>query len=142
MKHSKDRIVHKTTLVDCWFGDDGILYTVSKPGERSKENYLELFRLYAQLSDNGQKKFCQLADITETHPTSKEVRDLIATETGKYVRALALISSSSVGTATASIFEMLGQTPYMVATFQSREVAIRWLQQVMATGPSAMDNLR
>lgn len=142
MENADKKTIYRTALVDCWFDGNGILNTVSKPGERSRANYEELFRLYAQLSDNGHNKFCQLADITETHPTSKELRDFIAEETGKYVKALALISSSNVGTATGSIFEMLGQTPYMVATFQNREEAMSWLRQVMANGPSSKDNAR
>lgn len=128
--------VYKTTLTDCWWGSDGILYSVSKKAERNIENYAELMELYARLSGNGKKRFCVLGDITETTPLSKEVREFVAYETGKYVKAMALVSSSVIGTAAGSIFEMLSQTPYLVGTFVNRDDAIRWLKAQMSMGPS------
>lgn len=140
MRPSYNVKVYDTPLTRCWFGADGILYSISKPGERTIENYAKLFELYAELSEHGKKKFCLLADITETRPLSKEVREFVATETAKYVKAMALISSSATGTATGSIFEMLSRTPYLVATFEVREEAVQWLLQQVAYGHPPLDS--
>lgn len=132
--------IYDTPLMRCWWGRDGILYSISKPGPRTIEKYAQVMELYAKLSDNGKKKFCVLGDITETRPLSKAVRDYVAAETGKYVKAMALVSASATGTATGSIYEMLSRTPYLVATFEDRDEAIRWLQQQLTHGPSSLDN--
>lgn len=142
MKPSENIKVYDTVLTRCWFGADGILYSISKPGERTEENYCELFELYAELSDNGNKKFCILADITETRPLPKELREFVARETAKYIKAMALISSSTLGIANGSIFEMLAKTPYLVATFEIREEAVQWLKQQLTLGPSPLDSAK
>ena len=128
-----------TPITTSWWGEPGILYSVSLPGERTIENYSKVFELYARLSDNGKNKFCLLADISDTRPHTKEIREYITQETSKHIKAMALISYSQVGSATGSIFEMLSQTPYMVATFASRSEAIKWLQAQMANGFSPLN---
>lgn len=141
MQLPNDVVIYDTPLTRCWFGTDGILYSVSKPGERTIENYTKLFELYARLSDDGNKKFCILADISEVKPLSKELREFVARGMAQYVKAMALVSSTSIGTATGSIFEMLSQTPYLVATFSLQDEAVHWLKQQMMMGPPARGSL-
>lgn len=69
----------------------------------------------------------------------KEIREFITIETAKYIKAMALVSSSALGTAAGSIYEMLAKTPYLVATFDIREEAVKWLKQQMTFGPSERD---
>lgn len=133
--------IFECTLTSCWWGMDGILYSVSKPAERTIENYKELLHLYARLSDDGNKRFCVLGDITETTPLAKDVRDFVAEETGKYVKAMALVSSSAMGTATGSIYEMLSKTPYVVGTFVNRDDAVRWLKTQMSADPVSLNTI-
>lgn len=74
MKPPDNTEVFETDLLTCWFGEDGILYSVSKKAERTIEAYDLLFDLYHKLTDNGAKKICTLGNITEAEPLSREVR--------------------------------------------------------------------
>jgi hypothetical protein len=129
MDPSENTVVHKTALLDCWFGEDGILYSRSKNAERSIKNYDELFVVYKKLSDDGKKKLCTLGDISKTEPLSKEVRDHISRELPKYIKAMALVSSSPMGKAIGNIFSLLASGPYPIASFTAKEEAAEWLRQ-------------
>jgi len=121
--------IYETALTRCWWGDDGILYSVSKPAERNIENYQELFVLYAKLSDNGNRKFSVLGDVTKTRPLSRKVREFVAQESAKYIKAMALVSDSTIGTATSNLYQILSRTPYQIGTFRNHEDAIKWLRE-------------
>ena len=123
--------VFETPLLDCWFGDDGILYSVSKDAERTMENYSILFDLYRKLSDNGTKKIYSLGNISESQPMTKEVREYVYSETSKYIKAMALVAESSLGKAVGSIFKTLSALPYPLATFNTKEDAVLWLLKIM-----------
>lgn len=121
--------VYHTPLLNCWFGDDGILYSESKVAERSMENYQLLFELYKKLSDNGNKKIRTLGNITKTQPSKKEVRDYIANELPKYIKAMALVSDSSMGKMIGNVFIKLNPAPYPIQIFSNVESAIKWLNK-------------
>lgn len=121
--------VHETSLAKCWIGADGIFYSVSKSGDRSLENFREYFTVLERVSDNGRNKFCVMSDITETQLLSKEVRQFVAAEAEKYVKAMALVSRSPIGTTAGNVFEMMSSPSYPVANFQDYGEAMKWLRQ-------------
>jgi hypothetical protein len=125
-EHAK---IYETQLFDCWLVEPGIVYLLSKKGERSIENYRDAFKVYEEISQSGTHKFCVLGNITDTQPFSKEVREFVEQETSKHLKAMALISESVVGRAVANIFEYLHETPYPVALFGTEKDAIAWLRK-------------
>ncbi len=128
-KLSEEIKVYDTPLLSCWFGEDGILYSESKVAERTKENYQILFELYKKLSDNGNKKICTLGNITKTQHSKKEVREYIAQELPKYIKAMALISDSSMGKMIGNVFIKLNPPPYPTQIFSNVESAVKWLKK-------------
>jgi hypothetical protein len=127
MNIPKNAKIYDTPLTTCWMGDDGIVYSVSKPNERTIANYEILFDVYAELSENGKKKFCIIGDITDAKPLEPEVRKFVEVETAKYIRAMALVSKSTLGEAIGSVFKLLSSNPYPIATFDNYAEALRWL---------------
>ncbi len=121
--------VFETPLLRCWFGEDGILFSISKPGERTIENYKGVFELYQKLSENGRKKIYTLGNITDTQPLSREVREYVSIETSKYLNAMALVADSALGKAIGTSFEVLSPISYPVFLFNKVEDAISWLRQ-------------
>lgn len=128
--NSPDKIeVFETTLLSCWFGDDGILYSESKVADRTIENYKLLFELYKKISNDGTDKIRTLGNITKTQPLSKEVREYISKELPKYIKAMALISDSSMGKIIGNFFIKLNTPPYPTQIFSNKEKAVKWLKQ-------------
>ena len=130
VKSSKMVEIFETPLLSCWFGDDGILYSESKVAERSMENYQLLFELYKTLSNNGNKKLRTLGNITKTQHSKKEVREYIAKELPKYIKAMALISDSSMGKMIGNVFIKLNPPPYPIRFFNNSESAVKWLKNL------------
>lgn len=131
MKPPDNAEVFETDLLTCWFEENGILFSVSKKAERTVEAYDLLFDLYHKLTNNGTKKICTLGNITETEPLPKEVRVYVSEQTTKYIKAMALISDSTMGKAAGNIFEVLSQTPYPVAMFDNKDDAVKWLKKYL-----------
>lgn len=119
----------ETNLLTCYMGDDGILYSESKIAERTIQNYEELFELYKKISDNGREKIRTLGNITKTQPMSKEVREFISKELPKYIKAMALLSDSSLGRMIGNFFLKVNPTQYPSMVFNDRDEAVRWLKQ-------------
>ncbi len=133
MTEPSDSDVYETPLLSCWFGEDGILYSRSISAERTIENYRVVFELYRKLSENGTKKFCTLGNITNTRPLDKEVRDFVSKETAKYIKAMALVSASPLGTVVGGLFKTLSGEPYPIAIFDRTEDAVKWLKESLNT---------
>jgi len=122
-------IVYETALTKCWLGEDGIVYSLSLPGERTLANYQELFKVYDKLSGGGGQKIRLVGDISKTEPSKKEVRDYIAAELPKYVKAMALVSDSSMGREIGKFFQSLSASPYPIRVYTSLEEAVKWLKE-------------
>ena len=118
-------------MLKCALGEDGILYSLSIPGERTKENYDIVFELYSKLSNKGENKLCILADISKTQPSNKEVRDYIALQLPLYVKAMALISETPLGNMIGQIFTVVSESPFPTAIFNSKEEAVKWLREYL-----------
>ncbi|HXA01939.1 MAG TPA: STAS/SEC14 domain-containing protein [Cytophagaceae bacterium] len=113
-----------------WFDEDGILCAISKKVpeqtlEEAKESMLDFERL------TGGKKVCMLIDITNSSPTSKEMRDYSAAELPKITKALAMISTSALGKMIANLFFGLKPPPYPTKMFSNEKDAKEWLKQYL-----------
>lgn len=113
--------IFETNLITFWFGPDGILYSITKPAERSRENYNELFGVYKNILKDGREKFCMLCDVTKTSPLSKDVRDYISVELPKYYKALALVSNSPMGKTIGTFFTTVNARGYPAQNFDTTE---------------------
>jgi hypothetical protein len=125
----ENKMIYETPLVSCWMGDDGILYSISKPVERTIENYRILFDLYKKLSDNGTHKICTIGDVSKASPLSHEVRKYISEELPKYVRAMALVSDTPVGKTVGTIFNKINEQSYPSQVFDNLQDAKEWIKQ-------------
>jgi hypothetical protein len=124
--------IFETPLLMCWFEGDGILYSVSKAADRTIENYDILFGLYQKLSKNGKEKLCTLGDITNTEHLSTEVREYITKELPKYIKAMALISATQLGTAIGNFFVKANPQSYPTQIFNNRQDAVIWLKKIQS----------
>jgi hypothetical protein len=113
-----------------WKDENGIICSSSKKHppvtlEQSKKD-LELFR-----KRFGDEKHCMLLDITNSTPSSKEVRDFAAEELPKMVKALALVSNSPLGKMVANLFFGLKPPSYPTKMFTDETAAREWLKQYL-----------
>jgi hypothetical protein len=113
-----------------WFDVDGILCVVGKKAEaqtieeakKSTEDFKKMV---------GNRKICMMLDITDSSPTTKEVRDYSAQELIGLTKALALISRSALGKMVANLFFGLKPPPYPAKMFTNEQDAREWLKQYL-----------
>jgi folylpolyglutamate synthase/dihydropteroate synthase len=114
-----------------WFDEDGILYSISKKGVEppSLEDTKKLLEEFKKMLDG--KKICMLLDVTHTVESSREIRDYVAEEFPKYVKAIAMISDSALGKMLANLFFTLKTQPYTTKMFSNEQDAKDWLKQYL-----------
>src|SRR4051812_4704642 len=81
-----------------WFDEEGILYSMPKPGaaqEATNEEILSEMVKFRQIV--GNKKVCMIAESASgaTKPPRKEQRALIAREIASITKAMAVITTSA-----------------------------------------------
>lgn len=140
MKIPSNAKIYESPLSTMWRGEDGIVYAVGTTAARNIEHYKLLFEIYRELSHNGEQKIFVVNDITDVKPLNTEVRLFVEAETRKYVRAMAFVAMSSLGTAIGNVFQMLSSTPYPMATFSDRDEAIKWMKEQMKGGITEESN--
>ncbi len=112
-----------------WIDEDGIMYSISKKRvsppslEETKKSMDEFSKLL------GGKKVCMLADVTHIAESTREIKDYIAQEFPKYVKALALVSNSALGKMLANLFFTIKTQSYPTKIFNNEEDAKAWLKQ-------------
>jgi hypothetical protein len=128
-------IPKNTNIIDwptsaMWFDEDGILCVISK---KAPAQTLEEARKSMEDFENltGKRKVCMLIDITNSAPTSKEMRDYSAAELPKITKALAMISTSALGKMIANLFFGLKPPPYPTKMFSNEKEAKEWLKQYL-----------
>jgi hypothetical protein len=113
-----------------WFDEDGILYSIAKklPPQTLEEakKTMEVFREII-----GGKKVCLLSDNTDSPSVNKEMRDYAAEVIPEVVKAIAILSRSSVGRMAANLFFSLKKQPYPIKFFESEDEARQWLKQYL-----------
>jgi hypothetical protein len=122
--------VTETETSAFWLDQNGILCVVSKKGppQTIDDIKITLAKLYSVL--NG-KKACMLIDVSNSGESTKEVRDFAAEEFPKFVKAIALVSSSELGRMLANLFFNIKQQPYPTKMFTDETEAREWLRQYM-----------
>ena len=129
MRPPKDATVYENFSSTFWFDKDGILYSISK---RVRPQSLEEAKRELQKFINltSGKKVCMLADVTNSSESTKEVRDFVAIELPKLIRAIAMVSDSALGKMLANLFFSLKTQPYPVKMFNDEKEARKWLDLV------------
>ena len=122
-----DTTLFETKISTFWFDENGILCALSKKVERTIEHYQEIFDLYKTFIKKGEK-LCLLADLYDSMPISKEVRDFMTAEIPNYVKAHAIVSSTSFNSSQTSAFIKFNFLDFPVKLFPTIEEAKQWLK--------------
>lgn len=128
MKPSKGTPVFENTTSIYWFDEKGVLCAIFKKSEpqtleQAKESIKEFKKIVRE------KKVCMMIDITNSPESSKEVRDYIAEEFPKFIKAIAMISGSALGKMLANLFFNIKKQPYPTRMFNNERDARDWLVQ-------------
>ena len=121
-----------------WLDDDGVLYSIPKPGvvppeTMTREETLEEMRKFKEAVGltNG-KKACMILETNSTSkPPKKEDRDFIAEQLNEITKAMAVISSSPLSRMIANLFFGLKPPVYPVRFFSNEKEAKEWIKQYL-----------
>jgi hypothetical protein len=134
MEIPKDVKVIDWTTSYLWFDDDGILYSMPKPGveepvltrEETKKQMDEFKKLI------GHKKVCMILETnSNSKPPKKEDRDFIADQLSEITKAMAVISTSPLSRMIANLFFGLKPPTYPVKFFSNEKEAKEWIKQYL-----------
>ncbi len=116
-----------------WFDADGVLYSLPKPGApqpQTREESAVQMEEFRKLV--GGKKTCMIAETDPSAPPpKKEDRDWIAKELDSVVKAMALISTSSLSRMVANLFFGFKPPAYPVKFFANEKEAKEWIKQYL-----------
>ena len=131
LKIPKNAKVQEWPTSTSWIDEDGILYSISKKGvaEPSLEDTKKLLEEFKEMV--GGKKMCMLVDVTHAMESTREMRDYVAEEFPKYVKAIAMVSDSALGKMLANLFFTLKSQPYPTKMFNNEIEAKAWLKQYL-----------
>jgi hypothetical protein len=119
--------IYTTELATFWLGDDGLLYSLSKPPKRTIKNTSENFELVRKLT-NG-KPICHLVYICNSAKPDKATRDFVVQELPKVYKAMAMVSSSGLGKIIMNFLFALNKPAIPMKSFSNEEDAKEWLKQ-------------
>ncbi len=122
--------IHETALCTIWIDENGILCANSKLADRTIENYKQFFSLIKQISKPNQK-FCLAVDVQFSQSLGHDVRDYIAVEMPKLIKAQAVISSHNLEASQTTIFLKLSMSGLPVKLFTSESEAKEWLKEFL-----------
>ena len=118
----------ETTASTCWVDEHGIVCVIVKNVRRTIENHKEQIKLYDGIIKDG-NKFCSLVDMTHSMPLRREVREYLASELQKYIKAQAIISAKPLDGTIATAFETINSAGYPMNQFTNEAEAKNWLKQ-------------
>jgi hypothetical protein len=131
------RIPENVNVIDwqtsfMWFDEDGILFSMPKPGvpepELTREESLAEMEKFKKLI--GGKKVCMVLETNaNSKPPKKEDRDFIAEQLNQIAKAMGIISSSPLSRMIANLFFGLKPPPYPVKFFSNEKDAKDWIKQ-------------
>lgn len=117
-----------------WFGSDNIVYSVAKKNasETSPPSLEEVKINVAKFMEIvGNRKVCVLAEVTFAIEPNREIRDFVAEEFPKCIKAVAMISKSALGSLFANLFLSIKNRPYPTKIFTNEEEAKKWLKKYL-----------
>jgi hypothetical protein len=116
-----------------WFDEDGVLYSLPKPGapqRQTKEESLIQIEEFRKLV--GSKKTCMILQTdSSSSPPKKEDRDWIAKELDSVTKAMGIISTSPLSRMVANLFFGLKPPAYPVKFFSNQTDAKEWIKQYL-----------
>ncbi|MDP2387596.1 MAG: hypothetical protein Q8M29_14585 [Bacteroidota bacterium] len=117
-----------------WFDDEGVLYSLPKPGvpepELSREETLVQMEKFKKLI--GNKKVCMILESnSNSKPPKKEDRDFIADQLNQVTKAMGIISTSPLSRMIANLFFGLKPPAYPVKFFSNEIDAKAWIKQYL-----------
>ncbi|MBC7695318.1 MAG: STAS/SEC14 domain-containing protein [Burkholderiales bacterium] len=128
MKPPKDVTVLDTETSTYWIEDSGIICSITKKSAfQPMEDYQK--SMWEFRKKIGDRKVCLLVDATNAAESNKEIRDYVALELPKFVKALAVLSGSALGKMLANLFFKLKTQPYPIRIFNDELKAREWLKQ-------------
>jgi hypothetical protein len=127
MKPPADKQLYETEISTYWMGDDGILYSTSKPPTRTIENCTENFATVKRIT--GNKKVPLLTYLGMSAKPSKETREFVARELPNVYTAMAIVSASALGKIVMNIIFSMNAPTIPMKTFSNDKDAREWLKQ-------------
>ena|ERR1700741_449371 len=112
-----------------WFDENGILCSIAKNVSQTVSEAKETMIAFKEIV--GDRKVCMLSDNSDSPPVNKEMRDYAAEVIPDLVKAIAIMSRSSVGKMAANLFFSLKKQPYPVKFFNDEKEAKEWLKQYL-----------
>ncbi|MGQ0829168.1 MAG: STAS/SEC14 domain-containing protein [Bacteroidota bacterium] len=130
MEPPKNAKVYDWETSAFWFDEKGILCSVSKKvPPLSMNDTIRNIEEFKKII--GDRKICMLIDVTNSSESTREVRSYAATEFPKFIKAIAMISSSALGKMLANLFFTLKTQPYPTKMFNNENEAREWLKQYL-----------
>ena len=121
--------VHDFPTSKFWI-KNGIVYSISKgKGSTTVDEARTLVEDFKKVI--GPKKVCLIIDVSNTVETPREVRDYVAEEFPKFIKAIAMLSDSALGKMVANLFFTIKHQPYPTKFFNDVNEAEEWLQQYL-----------
>ncbi len=127
MKVPANTKLYETPISTFWIDEDGIICGISKKTERTLEHYKQVMDVYKSILKPGEKR-CLLADASEAMPLDKTIRDYLASEMPKYIKAQAIISATPLDTTLNSTFLKVSFLGFPVRIFTNKEEGKDWLK--------------
>ncbi len=116
-----------------WFDEDGVLYSVPKPGPhppQTREETKQVMEKFRELV--GGKKVCMILQTdSSSPPPKKEDRDFIAKELDSVTKAMGIIATSPLSRMIANLFFGLKPPGYPAKFFSNAEEAKAWIKQYL-----------
>lgn len=126
MKPPAGKELFETEISTYWMGDDGILYSTSKPPRRTIENTSENFATVRRVTNN--KKTPLLTYLGMSSKPDKATRDFVAQELPKVYTAMAIVSPSPLGKIVMNIIFSMNAPTIPMKTFSNDSDAKEWLK--------------
>lgn len=131
MEIPKNVKVHEMTASYCWINEEGILFSVPKPGkppEMTEEQIEKEMKAFIEIIGPG--KICMVSEANpQSRPPTKEERDRAAELINPIAQAMAIITNSPVSRMIANLFFGLKPPPYPVKMFSNEKDAVEWIRQ-------------
>lgn len=132
MEIPKGATLYEHPLASYWMDSDGIWYAVSKETPRTLEMMRDNVAFLKKIFEN--KRVCLIADASKVSPYDKETRNYLAKELNNLYKAMAIISTSSIGRMVANTFilsHLLNPLPVPMKMFKNEKEAKEWLREYL-----------
>jgi len=121
-----------TRTARMWLGNDGIIHNVDLPGlDHSLVDAEENVAAYSRIWAGTRRPL--LVDMTQVKSISREARACYATQTHRYISAVALVVGSPLSRMIANFFLGLNRTAQPTRLFRTVDEAAIWLRPFLTT---------